>query len=59
MDIDIDNVALTAARLWAEAEMDKIPDDLTMCTLGRLEYQELLTIVYSIGFRDGFGATHG
>lgn len=51
--MDKDNVALTAARLWAEAEMDKIPEHLTQCVLPRKEYRELLEIVYSLGVQRG------
>lgn len=53
------NVALTAARLWAEGEMEKIDPNALVSALTRAEYQELLTIVYALGFERGVKVHRG
>ena len=59
MNIDKQNVALTAARLWAEKQMDVIPHGVQMAILSRDEYEQLLVLVYSQGVVRGMEIVSG
>jgi hypothetical protein len=45
-------------RLWAEAMMEDIPTERTWTMIDRAEYQELLTLAFAKGFKEGMEYQH-
>lgn len=49
-----DDLALTAARLWADSMMNDVPPERQVAMVTRDEYREMLVLAFARGFVSGW-----